>query len=102
MTLDLFTQPDALRLQWEEFHGKHPEVMDELIRLARTQKRVRKRGSMKQLFEILRWDRMMAGLPDEGEDFKLNNNYTAIYAREVMKRAPDLDGFFELRKRTTA
>ena len=53
---------------------------------------------MKQIFEVIRWE---YDLKTTG-DFKLNNNYTAWYARLVMERNPSLDGFFQLRKAKAA
>jgi hypothetical protein len=37
-----------------------------------------------------------------GDRWKLNNNYTAHYARLVMNQEPDLAGFFETRQRKEA
>jgi len=102
MTLSLFDQPDAIRLRWEEFHAEHPDVMDDLVRMARSIKAAgAKKYGMKSLFEALRWHHITSA-HGRGLDFTLNNNFTAIYAREIMRRYPDLDGFFETRKRTSA
>lgn len=84
------------------FHAAHPEVYDELRKLAVTAKhRGRDRLGMKMLFEVLRWQRILAGLPAEGEEFKLNNNYTSRYARLLMEQTPELAGMFETRELTT-
>jgi len=89
---------DTIQAAFEEFDRKHPEVMDELVSLALTaQRHGRHRIGMKHLFEVLRWQRMIRGLPDNNEDFKLNNNYTSRYARQIMHRHPELRGVFELR-----
>ena len=50
---------------------------------------------MKMLFEVVRWNRLLR-TGDRG--FKLNNNFTAYYARLLMEREPELRGMFETRK----
>jgi hypothetical protein len=83
---------------FEEFHALHPYVYDQLVDLAQKAKaRGRQRVGMKQLFEVLRWERMLQRLPAEGEEFKLNNNYTSRYARLIMDQETDLAGLFEIR-----
>ena len=47
------------------------------------------------IFEVLRWSRMET----EGEEFKLNDHYRALYARDIMINEPDLEDFFEIRRR---
>lgn len=92
--LDLFTPADAIEEQWRTFHREHPEVYVKLVELARVRLRMgHEKGSAKQLFEALRWNARPGELP------QLNNNFTALYAREIMRREPDLGGFFETRKR---
>ena len=53
------------------------------------------------LFEVLRWEWIIRGLPDTAEEFKLNNNYTSRYARLIMESEPGLEGVFETRRLTT-
>lgn len=82
---------------FKKFHKENPNVLDELAELARKlQLRGHKRYGIKGLFEVLRYRR---NLKTVGDEFKLNNNYTALYAREIMWKFPSLDGFFELRER---
>jgi len=52
---------------------------------------------MKMLFEVIRWQHYMT-TNDPSSEYKLNNNYTAFYARLLMKHTPELDGVFELRR----
>lgn len=55
----------------------------------------------KAIFEALRWDRHRIG--DAGEEYKINNKFTADVARLAMVIfAPDLDGFFVTRHRKVA
>jgi hypothetical protein len=85
-----------LQERFEEFHRLNPAVLDAITRIA-TQLKGRgfQRAGMKLIFERLRW---LYALQTSGEEYKLNNNYTAFYARLVMHLHPTLEGFFKLRK----
>ena len=92
----------SIQHRFERFHLLHPEVYDELVTLARLAfVRGRRHIGIGQIFEVLRWERSLRGLPDETEGFKLNNNYRSRYARLIMDREPDLDGVFEVRELKT-
>lgn len=83
------------------FHHKHPEVYEGLVRLAyQAVNAGRERIGIKMLFEVLRWEWIITGLPDASEEFKLNNNYTSRYARLIMEE-PGLQDLFETRRLTT-
>jgi hypothetical protein len=45
----------------------------------------------------MRWDYFIR--TDHGSDYKMNQNFKAWYAREIMAREPDLEGVFETRSR---
>jgi hypothetical protein len=78
------------------FHADNPHVYVELVRLCRLARaKGRKRWSIDGVTEVVRWSRMVT----YGEDFKINNNYRPLYARLIMEREPDLEGFFETRTR---
>jgi hypothetical protein len=79
-----------------EFHQNNPTVYTQLRDLAIQLKNAghRKYG-MKGLFEVLRWQR---ALQTRGSTFKLNNNYTALYARLLMHNELSLSNFFDLRE----
>lgn len=82
--------------RFQEFHETNPHVYEQLRNLAlRLKRRGRTRYGMKGLFEVLRWQHAME---TDDPEFKLNNNYTAHYARLLMEREPELAGFFEIRK----
>ena len=83
--------------RFEALMASRPDIYELMVKLARD---VKGRGiedyGMKAIFERARWHFRV----ERGEaDFKLNNNYTAFYAREIMAREPDLDGFFKTRRR---
>ena len=87
---------DTILSRFEKFHAVNPHVYENLRELALAARRAgQRRSGTKALFEILRY----ATLVTTGEVFKLNNNYTAIYARMLMKEEPELRGFFTLRER---
>lgn len=82
---------------WWRFHRSHPDVYDELVRLAREALHAgRDRIGIGMLFEVLRWNRMLRR--DDAEAFKLNNSYRSRYSRLIMAREADLDGMFETRE----
>ncbi len=88
---------DKLQVQWESIKEKQPELVDSLADLALDLKgRGCSHWSMDALFHVLRF-RTALTTGDFG--LKLNNNYTALAARDVMRRYPELEGFFQLRVR---
>ena len=80
-----------------EFHDKNPQVLKSLTMMAKKYraKRPSQKVGIATLFEALRWDYYIA--VDSDDDFKLNNNFRAYYARLIMRANPDLEGIFDLR-----
>lgn len=77
------------------FHAANPTVYNLLRSLALDLKRRgRERYGIGGLFEVLRWQ---YAFHTTGEEFKLSNNHRAFYARLLMEREAELDGFFVLR-----
>lgn len=92
-------EPETIERRFWAFHTAHPEVYRELAGLARQAVAAgRQRLGVKMLFEVVRWNRSLAGLPAEGEDFKLNNDYSSRYARLLMERETDLADLFLVRE----
>ena len=88
-----------IQLNFERFHQQNHHVLRYVVRIAQElKKRGFTRAGMKLIFERLRW---LYAWQTRGDDYKLNNNYTAYYARVVMLICPDLDGFFKVRKQRT-
>ena len=84
-----------LDVAFAAYHKAHPETYDTLARLARQAlAKGCTRGGMKMLFEVARWEQYLA-TGDDG--YKLNNSFASRYARLLMEREPDLQGFFETR-----
>ena len=87
--------PDDGAVRFHEFHRANPHVYDRLRGLAMRQVEAgRVHGGIAQLFEVLRYEH---SLRTSGDEFKLNNNYRAHYARLLMEREPRLSGFFQTR-----
>jgi phage terminase large subunit GpA-like protein len=79
-----------------EFHRLNPKVYTLLVEGAKKVKAVGyKRYSINTLFEIVRWHN---DIDTKGDEFKLNNNHRAFYARMIMKNNPELDGMFRTRR----
>lgn len=92
-----FDKDMSISERFQAFHSENPHVYWALRQLALDMYgRGVRRYSMKGLFEILRWQ---YALRTKGEEFKLNNNYTALYARLLMQQEPELKDFFEVRER---
>jgi hypothetical protein len=81
--------------KFREFHAANPEVYQQLRALAlQLHRRGRPRYGIGALVEVLRWNR---AIQTTDEDYKINHNYKAFYARLLMKQEPELAGFFETR-----
>ena len=88
----------SLAQKFEHFHRLNPHVFWHIKEIAWELRRTGHRcGSVKLIFERLRWLYALATLGDT-DGFKLNNNHHAYYARVLMKLHPEFDGFFVLRK----
>lgn len=88
---------DTIETRFEKFHALNPHVFNALRELALSLKRGgQPQYSIAALFEVLRF---RGALRTQGDGFKLNNSYRALYARKIMKDVPELAGFFETRRR---
>lgn len=88
---------DPLEERFLEFHHANPGVYDALVALARRWKDAGfEKIGIATLFEVLRWERGLAGVRD-ADGYKLNNSYRSRYARLIMANERDLLGFFDLR-----
>lgn len=81
--------------RWWKFHLINRHVYSAIVAEARKAHENDYKVGMKAIFEHLRWQWREQ---TKGDEYKLNNTYTAYYARLVMMREPDLEGFFETRE----
>ena len=92
------TRHEEMRKQAKAYHEQNPIVWNlfqqftfELI------ERGFKNYGAKGVMERVRWDTDQPTV-DGKSRFKINNNYTAFYARKFMIHYPQYKGFFRIRK----
>jgi hypothetical protein len=93
------TQGRPIVEAFEEFHEKNPHIYANLKLLANQAYNAgRRRIGMKFLFERLRWEYMM-GVEDPVNIFRLNNSFTALYARKLIKNNKKFKELFWTREK---
>lgn len=92
---DLFDglKPRLVR-EFEAFHRDNPQVYALFVRFALQAAGRRSHFGAKAVFERMRWH---AAFDVTGDEFKVNNNYTAFYARLFERDYPQHAGFFRQR-----
>lgn len=81
-----------------EFHTRNPAVYEKLVYYARQAvAHGHGRIGIELLWNRMRWDYFVK--TDHPDDFKMNQNFKAWYARKIMAQEPDLEGIFETRAR---
>jgi hypothetical protein len=89
---------DKIAIRFRAFHEQNPWVFTRLKELALAMKR---RGTQQYgivgLYETLRYEASLKTNKSEG--FKLNNDFRALYARELARSEPELKDFFKFRER---
>ncbi len=97
LPLDDDAPDDRIEQAALEFHERHPEVYAHLVSMALA---LKGQGfvhyGIAALWEALRY-RLDMERRDGDEAYKLNNNHRRPYARLIMRRCPELDGFFQTR-----
>jgi hypothetical protein len=84
-------------LPFLKFHAKNPHVYELFKRFANEAIAAgRKRFSSKIICERIRWHTL---IETSDEIWKINNNYTADYARLFMQDFPQYEGYFATRGR---
>lgn len=91
-----YTREDTvLKRKWLLFDLQNPKVYELLKKYTfQVINRGHKHYGIKAVFERVRWHTV---IETTDVDFKLNNNYTAFYARKFHSDFPDYEGFFETR-----
>jgi len=90
---------NKLEKKFWEFHAQNPHVYIYFNRF--TMEAInsgRKKFSISFVTERVRW---YTAIETRGDDFKINNNFRAYYARLWMRNNPDFDGLFFTRTLTT-
>jgi hypothetical protein len=102
MQTTLFGIPIAktkLEAEFEKFHSENPRVY-ELFRQFALEAICKRHVhySADAIMHRVRWETSISTTDNE---FKINNNHVAFYARMFMDENPEHDGFFETRHRKT-
>jgi hypothetical protein len=89
---------NSLDARFARFHVANPHVYAELVRLAREARQAgRTKLGAKELYEVARWHLKLRTRGDV--EYRLNNSWTALYARLIQQQEPDLAHLFETRRR---
>lgn len=85
--------------RWAEFHLRNPHVYTALESLALRKQASGEAFGIKALWEECRYE--LHGIEEVGS-YKLNNDFTALYARLLIERHPSLETVLKVRKRKAA
>lgn len=86
----------TIQARFEEFHRANPHVYALFVRFATEAIRSgRENYGAKAIFERVRWH---VAIETQGDDFRLNNNYTSRYVRMFEREHPQHQGFFRTRE----
>lgn len=92
----LFLEADPVLLRrFKRFHQDNPEIYELFCRFAREARDTgRKRFSHWMIANRIRW---YTTVETTGSEYKLSNDYIALYARLLVYQDPSFDGFFSLK-----
>ena len=95
------TRLDEMQADFARYHEENPWVYEAFKRLTfQLINAGRQNFSASAVVERIRWG---VSIGDYGpDDFKINNNYRAFYARLFHMEHPQHDGFFRTRKQKSA
>jgi hypothetical protein len=87
---------DDLKKRWWSWHKKNPHVWRlfekfTMIAIGRGHKNL----SAWLIVNRIRWE---TSIETEGEDFKISNDFIALYARYFMHKHPQYSGFFRTKQ----
>ena len=80
---------------FEVFHKENPKVYEMFKKFSLEASAKNKNYSARGIFHRIRWE---TSVNSDDESFKLNDIWTAYYARKFMEDFPNLKGFFRVRK----
>ena len=86
----------SIKSRFEEFHAKNPEVYRALVKVAcKLRSRGHRSFGIKMLFEVVRWQYAMGRTKKR---VRINNDFTAHYARLIMRQELYLRDVFKTRR----
>ena len=95
MSVDSLGLDPVMADRFWTFHGENPHVYEAFCKLAQQAIQAgAERSSADLICHVIRWNRQLA---TSGFDFKINNCFTAYYARLWLRDHPEHPRFFELR-----
>jgi len=87
---------DDLKNKWWDWHKKNPHVYRLFEEFTfRAIEKGHRRLSAWLVVNRIRWE---TSIETTGGDFKISNDYIALYARYFMHKHPHYDGFFKIKK----
>jgi hypothetical protein len=86
-----------LEAEFDKFHSENPQVYELFKRF--TFEAIKKGHSCYSADAILHRVRWETSIMTTDQEFKINNNHVAFYARLFMDDNPEYAGFFETRHR---
>lgn len=90
-------QAATIEERFNEFHGSHPEVWTLFVRFSHEVMTAgHEHYSADAVLHRVRWEADIGHCQD-AEGYKINNNYSAFYARLFHREYPQHDGFFRTR-----
>lgn len=92
-----YTPGMTLAQRFTAFHDANPHVADALESLAAQWLDRHQKVGVKALAERLRWE---SGITTAGDPYRINNSFTAHYARLLLERHPEWVGRIETRGTT--
>ena len=93
---ELFEQCDKRLLErFKLFHAENPELYQMMERFSLEAGKTRKRFSIWMVANRVRW---YTKIETTGKEFKVSNDYLALYARLIVIANKHLDGLFQFKK----
>ena len=91
-------QKESIQSQFERFHKDNPHILSAIVELGRKAKRMgHLQYGMHALMQIVRWEIQTT---TNDPHFKINNNFSSRYARLIVEKYPEFEGFFQMRELT--
>ena len=91
---------DDLKQKWWAWHKKNPEFYELFKRFTfEAIRRGHKRLSAWLIVNRIRWETMIV---TTGDDYKIRNDFIALYSRLFMHEFPEYKGFFRTKPMTRA
>lgn len=92
-------EENKIRIAFEKFHARYPEVyvLFERFTLEGIAHGMDRMGAG-AVWERMRWETMVRSQKSDAEQYRLNNNYRAYYARLFMERHPEYPEIFATRE----